>query len=220
MPEVVTPDLQAEAYRETLDSLGIDRCCVFSFSAGSTSAVAFALRHPERVSGLVLACPNSPHPEPPNLPPRALGPILFSQPAFWAYRLLFPRGLEHLAGRPSDYPMDAEAQRDLDEVVDGFFPMGPRAAGVIYDAYIGNPAIADQPVEELSVPSLVIHAQDDPLAPYDDAKAMAERIPGSRFVSLTRGGHVLMHREDRALSEVARFLDANSDPPPNQGVET
>jgi hypothetical protein len=34
---------------------------------------------------------------------------------------------------------------------------------------------------------------------------MAARIPGARFVTVPRGGHVFMHRDQTALAEVTRF---------------
>ena len=212
MPRGATPAMQADAFAALLDTLGIDRTLVFGFSAGSTSSVQLALRHANRVSALVLVCPNAPHPQPVRLPPRALGTLLFSQPAFWALRLFARPALERLAGVPAGYPLDEDVRHDIAAVLDGFFPLGPRTTGSVFDAFVGNPAIADHPVEAISNPALVVHAQDDPLARHDDAQAMAARIPGARFVSLRRGGHVLMHREPRARSEIASFLAACGEP--------
>ena len=53
LPAEATVASQADAYVSLLDSLGIDKTPVLAFSAGSTSAVLLALRHPERVSALV-----------------------------------------------------------------------------------------------------------------------------------------------------------------------
>jgi pimeloyl-ACP methyl ester carboxylesterase len=62
------------------------------------------------------------------------------------------------------------------------------------------------PVEDIAVPTLLVHAQDDPLGSYEDARAMVARIPGSRVVTVARGGHVLTHRDARARGEIAAFL--------------
>jgi len=96
--------------------------------------------------------------------------------------------------------------------MDSFFPVGPRRRGIIFDAYDSNPDIARYPFEELAVPTLVVHARDDPLASYDDTRAMAERIPGARFVTVPRGGHVFMHRDENARVEVQRFLGGRQGP--------
>ena len=56
-----TYDEQADAYVSLLDSLGIDSCSVLGISGGGPSALALAARHPDRVTGLVLACAMAPH---------------------------------------------------------------------------------------------------------------------------------------------------------------
>ena len=63
-------------------------------------------------------------------------------------------------------------------------------------------------VAETGVPTLVVAAEDDTLAPYKDSRAMADRIPGARFVSVRRGGHALTQLDAGARIPVAEFLDA------------
>jgi pimeloyl-ACP methyl ester carboxylesterase len=100
-PPDPSPAAQADAFAALLDHFEIDALPVVAFSAGSSSAVQLALRHPEKVSRLVLISPNSPHPRPLPKPPRVLAPILFSQPVFWAMRLLARSRLEGMAGAAS-----------------------------------------------------------------------------------------------------------------------
>ena len=172
------------------------------------------LRHPGRVSRLVLISPNSPHPQPLPKPPRLLAPILFSQPVFWAMRLLARSRLEGMSGTPQGFVPDEREHAALREITDSLFPVGLRARGTIYDSYIGNLNIASYPFESITVPALVIAAEDDTLAPYQDSRAMAQRIPGARFVSLPRGGHALTQLDQRARRALAEFLAAaNGDAP-------
>jgi pimeloyl-ACP methyl ester carboxylesterase len=208
LPADPSPAAQADAFATLLDHLGIDALPVVAFSAGSSSAVRLALRHPERVSGLVLISPNSPHPQPLPKPPRLLAPILFSQPVFWAMRLLAHSRLEGMSGTPHGFVPDEREHAALREIIDSLFPVGPRARGTIYDSYIGNLDIARCPFESITVSALVIAAEDDTLAPYEDSRAMAERIPGARFVSVHRGGHALTQLDPRARRAVAEFLAA------------
>ena len=49
-----SPTDQAAAFNEMLDLLGIERVVVLGASAGGTSAIRFALDHPDRVKGLIL----------------------------------------------------------------------------------------------------------------------------------------------------------------------
>jgi pimeloyl-ACP methyl ester carboxylesterase len=208
LPPDPSPAAQADAFAALLDHLDIGELPVVAFSAGSTSAVQLALRHPARVSRLVLISPNSPHPEPLPKPPRLLAPILFSQPVFWAMRLLARSRLEGMSGTPAGFVPDERERSALREIVDGLFPVGPRARGTIYDGYIGNLDIATYAFESVTVPTLVVAAEDDTLAPYRDSRAMAERIPGAQFVTVRRGGHALTQLDAGASRAVADFIDA------------
>jgi pimeloyl-ACP methyl ester carboxylesterase len=206
MPSDATVEAQAEAFVALLDALQIARLPVLAFSAGSTSAVELTLRYPERVSRLALLCANSPHPKPPRLPPRWAAPYLFSQPVFWALRSFGPRTLRRIAGFPPGFRWDAQAYADEIQIVDSFFPLNLRTRGIVFDAYVSNPAIATQSLEAIKVPTFVVHAMDDPLASYHDARAMAERIPTASFRTVRSGGHVFMHRDKDVVAEVQEFL--------------
>ena len=212
LPPDPSPAAQADAFAALLDHLEIAELPVVAFSAGSSSAVQLALRHPERVSRLVLISPNSPHPEPLPKPPRLLAPIIFSQPVFWAMRLLARSRLEGMSGTPAGFVPDEREHAALREIVDGLFPVGPRARGTIYDGYIGNLDIATYPFESITVPTLVVAAEDDTLAPYRDSRAMAERIPGAQFVTVRRGGHTLTQLDAGARRAVAEFIGAAGRP--------
>jgi pimeloyl-ACP methyl ester carboxylesterase len=207
-----SPAAQADAFAALLDHLEIGELPVVAFSAGSSSAVQLALRHPQRVSRLVLISPNTPHPEPLPKPPRALAPMLFSQPVFWAMRLLAPSRLEGMSGTPRGFVPDERQRAALEEVVDSLFPVGARAPGTIYDGYIGNGDIATYPFGEITVPTLIVHAEDDTLSPYRDSRAMADRIPGAQFVTVHRGGHTLTQLDSRARRAVERFLATAGEP--------
>jgi pimeloyl-ACP methyl ester carboxylesterase len=208
LPADPSPAAQADAFAALLDHLAISALPVVAFSAGSSSAVQLALRHPKRLARLVLISPNSPHPDPLPKPPRLLAPILFSQPVFWAMRVLARSRLEGMSGTPAGFVPDEREHAALREIVDSLFPVGPRVRGTIYDGYVGNADIAGYPFESITAPTLVIAAEDDTLAPYTDSRAMAERIPDARFVSVHRGGHTLTQLDPGARRAVADFLAA------------
>ena len=52
-----TTAIQADAYAELLDRLGVDKMVVVGISAGAWSSMQFAIRHPERCRALVLLGP-------------------------------------------------------------------------------------------------------------------------------------------------------------------
>jgi pimeloyl-ACP methyl ester carboxylesterase len=210
MPPRPSVAAQADLFGALLDALGIEQTLVLGFSAGSTSSVQLALRHPERVAALVLAAANAPHEKPITLVPRALAPLVFSQPMLWFLRIFLPEQLAQIAGTPAGYPLSEDDHRTLATIFDSFFPMGLRTMGCIFDGYVGNPDIANYPLEQIAVPTLGVHAADDPLAPYEDARAMVARIPDSRWVRVERGGHIFLHKDELAKREIAAFLSANA----------
>jgi pimeloyl-ACP methyl ester carboxylesterase len=210
LPEAASTADQADAFAYLLDALGIEQSPVLAFSAGSTSAVQFALRHPSRVSALVLVAANAPHEKPVTLAPRALAPLVFSQPTLWFLRVFLPSKLAAIAGTPTGYTLSEEDRRTLETIFDSFFPIGPRAPGIIFDGYAGNPEIGSCPVEKIAVPTLGVHAADDPLANYEDAQTMVARIPGSQWQRVERGGHIFIHKDDQAKHTIAAFLGANA----------
>ena len=72
------------------------------------------------------------------------------------------------------------------------------------------------PLEEITVPVLIINAVDDPLTLYENARSAAERIPGSRLVTIESGGHMLLGHEERIRAEVVAFLDEYSSTRPRE----
>ena len=82
-------------------------------------------------------------------------------------------------------------------------------AGAVFDAFVSNPEVNAVPLESIAVPTLIVHAVDDPLASYDAAVRAAERIPGAVLVGLASGGHLALGQADRVRSEVAAFLDTS-----------
>ena len=80
LPPIASPAAQADAHGCLLDSLGIAQAAIIGVSAGAPSALQFAIRHPERCTGLVLVVPLAY--KPPSQPSAA------SRPSRWRDRLL------------------------------------------------------------------------------------------------------------------------------------
>ena len=62
---------------------------------------------------------------------------------------------------------------------------------------------------EVSVPTLVLHARNDAAVPFEEGKALAAGIPGARFVDLNSANHILLSDEPAFadfLREVRSFI--------------
>jgi pimeloyl-ACP methyl ester carboxylesterase len=62
---------------------------------------------------------------------------------------------------------------------------------------------------KVTVPTLVMHARDDARVPFDAGRRMAAGIPGARFVSLPSRNHLILEDEPafgRFLQEIRAFL--------------
>jgi 2-hydroxy-6-oxonona-2,4-dienedioate hydrolase len=84
------------------------------------------------------------------------------------------------------------------------FPFRPRRDGAVFDGFVSNPTADRFPLEQLRAPTLVISARDDPLAPYRFAAA-ASRIPGARFVTVERGGHLFLGHDADVRKQINAF---------------
>jgi pimeloyl-ACP methyl ester carboxylesterase len=207
LPPRATPEMQADAFASLLDALIIPRVVVLAASAGSTSALQLALRHPDRTAGVVLISPNVPGPHQGKGSPKFLLELLFSHdPLLWAFQTLLPALMAALIGVPKGLRLTAEDQATVATAMDGVFPARPRVRGVVFDAYDSNPRVADIRFSEIKVRTLIVHAEDDPGPPYPGAVEMARNIPGSRLLTIERGGHLMLGDHRWATVEVGRFL--------------
>lgn len=207
LPAGATPADQADAYALLLDHLGVERAVVAGFSAGSGSILEFGVRHPQRTVALLLAncrlgggVTSS----------KAFTPLFHlayrADGLFWVFKKLMPTAYSRMMGAPKGYrPTLEEAQvlRDLRELL---FPLKPRCNGAVYDGFVSNLAADRFPFEQLTVPTLVISAKDDPLAPHRFAAETAARIPGARFVAIDSGGHLFLGHDAEVRKEVSAFV--------------
>jgi pimeloyl-ACP methyl ester carboxylesterase/transcriptional regulator with XRE-family HTH domain len=186
-----------------MDAAGIGRAPVFCMSQGCAVAIAYAVRHPERVSHLILHGGF------------AVGPLRRSPDVAEQTRAMM-----HLirTGWGTDNPAFRQMFTSLffpdgtKEVFDSFNELqrvciSPENAFRIREA-VGNIDVRDL-LPKVKVPTLVTHSRGDAVASYELGRAMAAEIPGARFVTLQSKNHALLDSEPahaRLLEEIRGFL--------------
>jgi pimeloyl-ACP methyl ester carboxylesterase len=209
MPPNATPAAQADAFAALLDALGIDEIDVIGESAGATSALQLALRHPEKVKHLAVLVGNLPG-SPTAVVQPSWAKRFNRQLPLWVLRT-FARSMmvRLVAGLPKGFAMSREDAQFVDEFIDSLFPVS--SEGVDFDAFISNADVNDYNLEAINVPTLIVHTKDDQVASHEASKRAAERIPGARFVSLESGGHLMIGQTRVIRDEVADFFAEQRD---------
>jgi pimeloyl-ACP methyl ester carboxylesterase len=204
LPPAAMPADQADAYALLLDTLGIGRAAVFGYSGGGPSAIQFALRHAGRTTALILLA--SALPGKAGAPPKAVAQAFFgSDRLFWILKAYAPSLFARILGMPKGFrPTPGERAR-IDQTMDSLFPIHPRKRGVLFDLYVSNPDVQAYPLEQVSVPTLIINAKDDSLSAFGNAAQASTRIRRSRLVAIDQGGHLLLGSETRIREEIATF---------------
>jgi len=167
-------------------------------SAGSLVALEAALTHPERVTRLALVGTSIPMPVGDAFLAAARddSPAALDMEAVWGHA----RGAM-LAGSPVPGASLMGATRQLN----GRSRPGALAADLAacHAYHPSNEALA-----ALAVPTLVVAGRFDQMTPWKAGKAVADRIPGARFVTLD-AGHSMMGEAPRDLLVTLReFLAA------------
>jgi 3-oxoadipate enol-lactonase len=186
-----------------MDELGWDRAHVVGTSFGGMVAQHVALRHPQRVDRLVLAC-TSPGGEGGSsfdlLQLEGMDPATRS--ATWLPLL------DTRVDVTTDPPTVPESLRPIVRSLASYgLPSGDPVAEM--GAHRQLVARADHDVWDdlprITAPTLVIGGLYDGQAPPENSKRMASRIPGARLV-LCDGGHVFMLQDPTAWPTIVDFL--------------
>jgi pimeloyl-ACP methyl ester carboxylesterase len=189
------PENQAGFYAALLDESGIKSSLIIGLSAGGLSALQFALRYPEQCNGIIMLSAIS-RSLPPVLPLlRAIYPLMLRSDFIpWMVFALFPALV--FRGNGIRRPVLAQVKRDeekmklLNALYQTTFPVSLRREGMIndmqQDAILrGKP----YPIENIVAPTLVVHAIDDPVVPYEIGEYTAKKIPSAKFIKVKEGGH-------------------------------
>ena len=225
VPGDATPDTQADAYAWLLDELGIREVAVVALSAGGASGLLLALRHPERVSSLTLVSAGvtrvgAAEQEAADWKGRMLVRLFSRDFPYWAVTTLFEGRFLELMGvdREVGRGLTPEEGEWVRRLMEGMRPASLRARGAAFDNLAPLPGAR---IAGITDPTLVIHAEDDRLQLFENARFAKATIPGARLLAFERGGHLVAITEQPTVREAVRghILDHVRDPGLDPGFD-
>ena len=212
VPDDSSPAAQADVHAALLDHLGIGKAIVAGVSAGAPSAIELALRHPDRVSALVLLVPRTYDPTRSigvdrSLQSQAVQRLIESSADFlyWvAMRMARSAVVRFLGVRPEIEASASGADRArVTEVMRSVLPLSSRVRGIAVDS---SAELVPWPLERLQVPTLIVSAKDDLFETLPGARFTAERIPDAELKVLETGGHLMVGHGEQVSQWVTDFL--------------
>jgi pimeloyl-ACP methyl ester carboxylesterase/DNA-binding CsgD family transcriptional regulator len=201
-------DLSLESWvadlEAVVEALGLDRFPLFGLCQGGVIAAAYAARHPERVSRLVLygsyvqgalaqASGNG------SAEVEALATLIETG---WGRSLpAFRQVFAHML-MPEAPPENVRALAEMER-----HSATPEVARRLWIAF--HSLDISELAPQIRVPTLVAHCRHDGMVPFAEGRRLATLIPGARFVALDSCNHILQLGEpcwSRLWGEVHRFL--------------
>jgi pimeloyl-ACP methyl ester carboxylesterase len=217
MPADASAAAQADAHVCLLDALGIGRAAVMGGSAGAPSSLQMAIRHPDRVSALILLVPLAykPPTQADSAPPMpawveaSMMRLIGSDFLFWAaLHVARNQVIKVVLATPPELLVTASPKERarVNAMLDNILPVSARAEGLRSDSSVGK-HLGPSPLESVHVPTLVVSARDDGYGTYASAQYTASRIAGAKFVGFDQGGHTWVGHDDEVMAEIVMLLD-------------
>lgn len=215
MPADATIAMQADAYVELLDRLGVEKAAVVGISAGEWSALAFVIRHPERCAALVLVVPAA-FLAPGQKNAGGLAARMMFDHDFFAWAGVKAMGIAPGPLARSMLGVDARVvgSASIDEqarvrlILDHLLPISARSRGIQFDL-----ETAARPVEyafdRIACPVLTVSAEDDSFGTASRARLIADKVQDGRAVVYASGGHPLVGRQSELVRDVSAFLKSH-----------
>ena len=201
-------DFSLEARLRDLDavieSLGLERFALMGMSGNSPAALAYAARHPERVTRLIMyggwAGWPQPHDRDDETKEEAFQAMVR---AGWARPdPLFRRVFTNIF-----IPAATERQMTW---FDDLQRMSTSTDNMLAARHARRHTNVAEVLAEIRVPTLVLHARDDTAVNFDHARTLAAAIPDARLVTLQSRNHILLADEPAwsvFIREVTAFME-------------
>jgi 3-oxoadipate enol-lactonase len=185
-----------------LDLVGWDSCRVLGVSFGGMVAQELAIRHPERVRRLVLACTSSGGAGGASYPLHELADLKPDERERVQFQLL-------------DTRWDADWREANPEMVallsDRISGQGPPERGPRLQLEARRHHDTAARLGAIDCPTLVCGGRYDGIAPPANSEYLAAHIPGARL-EMFDGGHIFFMQDPAAMPAIIAFLSGDASP--------
>jgi 2-hydroxy-6-oxonona-2,4-dienedioate hydrolase len=179
-----------------------------------------AIRHPDRVSALILLVPLAYKPATHNNSAPPLAPwventmmrVIGSDFLFWAAtRIARNQVIRVVLATPPELLANASAseQARINLMLDTILPVSARAAGLRSDSSVGKNLKAAA-LNKVVAPTLIISSRDDGYGTYASAEYTASQITQVKFIGFETGGHTWVGHNDEVMTAILELLTKNS----------
>ncbi|MDX8460549.1 alpha/beta fold hydrolase [Mesorhizobium humile] len=187
-----------------VEATGLDRFTLLGLSQSCAVSIAYAIRHPERVSGMILYGGYvkgwRARGDAGEIATREAAATLMREswgkpnPMFrQAFCSMFIPGATH------------EHFAWMDDLM--LRTVSPDDAWRLQSSF--SVIDVSDLLDKVRVPTLVLHARDDNVAPVESGRTMAAGIPGARFIELESQNHILLEGEpafEEFIDHVRAFI--------------
>ena len=181
-------DAMVRDLETVVDQLGIERFALLGMSQGAAISIAYAVRHPERVTALVLCGGYARgHAHRGRSPDQQRDAELLLELIRVGWGTPNPKFRRVFAtmflpdGSPEEYAAFDELQR-VSATPDIAYRLRRMFDGIDVTALC----------EAVRTPTLVMHVRGDGVVPFDEGRLLAALIPHAHFVPLEGTGHILV----------------------------
>ncbi|MBZ9770367.1 alpha/beta fold hydrolase [Mesorhizobium sp. CA6] len=197
--ETMVSDLEC-----VVDATGLDRFTLLGLSQSCAVSIAYAIRHPERVSGMIL------------YGGYVKGWRARGDAGEIATREAVATLMRESWGKPNPMFRQAFCSMFIPGATHEHFAwmddlmlrtVSPDDAWRLQNAF--SVIDVSDLLDKVRVPTLVLHARDDNVAPVESGRTMAAGIPGARFIELDSQNHILLEGEpafEEFIDHVRAFI--------------
>ena len=206
--EKISPDAMIEDMEAVVGAAGLERFALFGISQGAAFSVRYAIKHPEKVSGLILfngfirgrrargnAEDDSLHKAAQTMIREGWGSTNSIYRNFFTSSFL------------------TDASQEIKDSFDELQRISGSAENVMRIADMNSLIDNSDYARQVRVPTLVLHITGDNQVPVSEGRLTARLIPGAQFVELPGNNHVALEGYpcfDMFFEEVSAFLTEHS----------